>query len=1324
VVPVDDEDVATAAVAAPPEDCASVAPIGDGEGPEGVLESPGEKDCFAFAGEAGDRITAFVDNRTTGAGWESQLVGVRLLAPDGAEVARHYPGGCCRPHAALEEQELPEDGTYTLVVEGQGATTGPYKLAFFKPPYRTTPIADGEGVERELALPGEAHGFTFEGKAGDRITAFVDNRTTGPGWESQLVGVRLVGPGGAEVARHYPGGCCRPHAALEEQELPEDGTYTLVVKGQGATTGPYKLAFFEPPYRTTVITEGKAVERELVLPGEAHGFTFDGEAGERITAFVDNRTTGAGWESQLVGVRLLAPDGAEVARHYPGGCCRPNAALEEQELPADGPYTLVVEGEGATTGPYVLVFSLLSMKSPPGETEEASIRQEVADWVPIADGEIVQRELVLPGEAHGYTFEGEAGERITVFVANHTTGGNRELSLRLLGPDGGEVASRWGTRGGNVALRDRELPDDGAHTLVIEGRGDATGRYTLTFFKPSYRTTAIADGAEVEAALALPGEAHGYGFDGAAGERITAFVDNRMAGTRRVRVRLLGPHGTEVASARSNPGDDVVLKERVLPEGGAYTLVIVGIGTATGPYTLTFFKPPYDTKPIADSEAIERQLALPGETHDYTFKGEAGERIRAFMANHTTGGNRELSLRLLGPDGAKVASARSHHGGADAALWEQVLPRDGSYTLTVDGVGDATGPYTLSFLQPAHRVVAAIEDGAPVEGELALPGEAHAYTFDGEAGEQVTAFLDNRTTSGTTRIGVRLLGPDGAEVASARSHYGGADTALWDQALPEDGTYTLVVEGVADATGPYILSFFKPPYRTTVIADSESVEAELALPREAHGYTFEGKAGERITAFVANHTTGGSRRLSLRLLGPDGTEGAGTSPYAGQDVALREQELARDGTYTVVVQGHGDATGPYTFTFFHPPSRATELEDAAPIEGELGLPGEAHVYLFEGSADDRVTVFVADRTTGGDRRLRLRLLEPDGAEVADTWNYAGRDVALREQELARDGTYTVVVQGGDATGSYVLSFFRPSYHTAPIVDGEEVERELALPGEAHGYTFEGKAGERITAFVANRTTGGSRRLSLRLLGPDGTEGAGTSPYAGRDVALREQELARDGTYTVVVQGRGDATGPYILGFSQQMNLLAQEPGIRLEVASWVPERTSDGWWGAVPTGGSPDERVNWSNRYDALVLPPATYDVYWVQEYAKRGRPLLLASGVEVEPGEPATIDVDTGIRLEVAGWVPTRSGHGWWGAVPAGAGPDERVNWSNRYDALVLPPGTYDVYWVQEYAKRGRPLLLASGVEVEPGAPATVGVDTGVAKGGPPPSLDSPHWP
>ena len=175
--------------------------------------------------------------------------------------------------------------------------------------------------------------------------------------------------------------------------------------------------------------------------------------------------------------------------------------------------------------------------------------------------------------------------------------------------------------------------------------------------------------------------------------------------------------------------------------------------------------------------------------------------------------------------------------------------------------------------------------------------------------------------------------------------------------------------------------------------------------------------------------------------------------------------------------------------------------------------------------------------------------------------------------------------------------------------------------------------------------------------------------------------------------------------------LPADSGVQLQTASWVPARDKDnGWWGVTAAGEQPSQRIQWSKSADALLLPPGKYDVYWVQDYDHKDHALLLHDGVQVKSGTPTIVTADSGIQLQTASWVPARDkDNGWWGVTAAGEQPSQRIHWSKSADALLLPPGKYDVYWVQDYDHKDHALLLHDGVQVKSGARTTVAADCGI---------------
>lgn len=178
-----------------------------------------------------------------------------------------------------------------------------------------------------------------------------------------------------------------------------------------------------------------------------------------------------------------------------------------------------------------------------------------------------------------------------------------------------------------------------------------------------------------------------------------------------------------------------------------------------------------------------------------------------------------------------------------------------------------------------------------------------------------------------------------------------------------------------------------------------------------------------------------------------------------------------------------------------------------------------------------------------------------------------------------------------------------------------------------------------------------------------------------------------------------------------LTILPVDSGIQLAVAPWVPPRDADYGRCALVRPGDPlNKWINETRTGDRLLAPAGVYDVYWVQDFETRDRPLLLASKVEVKAGLHAQVPINTGVALNVAPWVPKRDAdYGWFSIVPSGGSPDKWLNGTRTGDRLLAPAGVYDIYWVQDYATRDRPLRLASKLEVKAGEKATVNATSGI---------------
>ncbi len=210
--------------------------------------------------------------------------------------------------------------------------------------------------------------------------------------------------------------------------------------------------------------------RGAVAPSLAEIWLFEGRAGQRVT--ISLREDNSGLDPILI---LVGPDGTEL-QYDDDGWGYPNAIIQDYRLPLDGTYTITALGFGSSSGAYALTLTDLELTTPTAAPTSTSPPQVVQQ--PITPGETVSGEI-LPGGRDLWSFEGAAGQRITITMREDDSG--LDAVLILVGPDGAELRyDDDGWYGFNAIIQDYRLPLDGTYTITALGFGDSAGAYLLT----------------------------------------------------------------------------------------------------------------------------------------------------------------------------------------------------------------------------------------------------------------------------------------------------------------------------------------------------------------------------------------------------------------------------------------------------------------------------------------------------------------------------------------------------------------------------------------------------------------------------------------------------------------------------------------------------------------------------------------------------------------------------------------------------------------------------------------------------------------------------
>ncbi len=451
----------------------------------------GQVHRFTFQGEAGLAVTIDME-AGPGSDLDSYL---ELLAPDGSTLATNDDGGgdaSNRLDSRISNFVLPASGEYTIVARAyRNRTAGSYSLQVAlgtpapatptPPPAPTSapgggPIAVGEALSGTIDEPGQVDVWTFEAEAGDIVT--IDLRVVSGLLDPYLA---LVGPdGGTLVVDDDSGGGL--NARIANFILPQSGEYAIHVSGLADMLGEYDLALSagQPPSPTpappTAGPSPTPFERtielgqtlESTIPPQSGGDHYRFRVEEPVV--VDVLVQAAGADDNLF-LNLFGPEGLSRSLiDYSSTSSLiflPNVVLRQR-----GDYSFRVLN--FDDHPITYTFTLEPSRTLNGAGGEIAYNQGVSG------------ELLFSGQEDLWTFEGRAGDVVTLIMH----GINMRSTLTLLHPDGSELI-QVGERGNasNVRIDSYTLPDDGVYTIVAgSSRGGGSGPYRLQLFLERART--------------------------------------------------------------------------------------------------------------------------------------------------------------------------------------------------------------------------------------------------------------------------------------------------------------------------------------------------------------------------------------------------------------------------------------------------------------------------------------------------------------------------------------------------------------------------------------------------------------------------------------------------------------------------------------------------------------------------------------------------------------------------------------------------------------------------------------------------------------------
>ncbi len=1154
-----------------------------GEPVEGILNNDVYRQFWRFEATAG----AVVDIRMQAISGDLDPY-LSLLSPLG-DVLRANDSASGGLDAGILAYQLPFSGEYRIIARrvgdnnGRGGrTSGGYRLTLdLRSPTtaeQNTLINVGRTVEGRLTdeQPRAVYRLELGGALALRLDLDGANR---------LASVRLFTTSGALI-RQYQG--LSPFDV--GLSLPSSGATLIEVSAPSyeERAADFALTVYRLEARPDLpdtLQYGKLRRAET---SQTLRWFFIGEAGDIVQLDVQPDTFGGALD---VDVTVGTPNELPLFRGLLG------VGLQQVfTLPASGAYSIELRAATPQTFSYSVLLRQLGANALPFDRfAVARDRGALIFNTPISGS--------LPrGEIESRWLDAAADQVITVRAAPRSSADS--LGVAVLNPAGKLIAAQVSRAERGAVLQNVLLPEDGRYRVVIfelalQTAQEAPIEYTLR--------VEDADGGTLQPITPVKGivtRANGlavWELSAAAGALINVQLDNLTPIAWQPSLFIIDPSGVVIASASgetsrtqsltifgANATSDgtyrVVVGGRVTGNFATYRLVsstqqpfaealpqllraepLSGIG-APDRYAPTPTPPPVRLSVSALINPLVNPAELPADQivalpFNTTVRGEipSGALVQAWRIN--SGSDVVIQLRATALEGSvaprltlwdrngRVIGEQFNTQGVVSFFTYRIL-QGGTYTVVVN-MGLSGGRYLLTLdSQPLAVGALRMTDGTPlgygqtISGELQSSVEADIYFFLGTLNDVINVQAVRAT--GRLAPAVRLLGPNGREIAADSPSDGRYYAQLTGIRLPDSGLYTLIVSNLNRSErieGRYTLSLgLLSGTRLQsrgggVIAEGE-VRAGLLLAGDNEDtWLFRARRGQRVSFAVFGAELPSPAPLSLQLLDTSGQIFAAQNRVLAQSTArLEDVLLPEDGVYRVRVIGGTQQQGVYRLQWLPSDERANGvLGYGQTVSGSLTAARNFETWVFSGSAGDVVSValrYVRGTPFNGSFQLRAANGVPL-ATVADLDGGGGRADVL----LPFSGSYSIVVANPasdfQGAGIYALSLSLTESSARALGGvlryGQEAVSTLYPDDPEDTWVFAARVGDRVRVTVQALDSFLMPRLELRSATDEVLAAALSEPLPlptariGGD-GLNDFVIPSDGAYALTVRGMPTDSG--------------------------------------------------------------------------------------------------------------------------------------------------------------------------------------------------------
>jgi YD repeat-containing protein len=763
---------------------------------KGALQ-PGQFQTYQFNGKAGDAVSL----RLTSLPGNDPAASVALIGFDSANKLQMVQGNALFSSfqgGRAISYKLTSDGQQTFVIaETQGTRNLNYAINMidFNGSCNEVSAGCGTAADGSISTSLGVNLYSVPANKGDvfQMKLLV---TDSSGGLQPLI--QAFDPQGNPITS--PGTACSSDSSRMLCTIPADGTYTFLVGDNvGTGTGKYSTSIWRlnKPCNAQALSCGAATSGQITGPLRISSYSVDAQAGD------------------VYMLRLLRGNasGSFVPKVE---VYQPVTGLQAQSLRATdiagitftasvaGTYNLIAfdDSDGTQSGAYTVSATRLN--------------RPCDGSVALGCGFLAPGSINQPLQTGMYSYPTNAGDAFTVRLVD--TAGSLSTALQVYSPNGSQVAAAPGTTKGVDVVNS----PGGAYTILVtdQSRTPQQGTFALEAFNTRGGCGANpAQGQSVSGLISGPVPFNSYVLSGSPGDALLVRSASFTPGFA-ANVDLYDPNGRRLGSGTSS------VAPPALTAGGAYTAIVgAAAARATGSYAFSWqlLNNPV-AAPLQCGQTVSAPLSAASQFWYYAVNAADGDLLKFLLTRQPATLNAQVELfdqrgtRLVGSTGDIVRKVTA-----------------GNYLLLVSPASSSaeSGGFGLSLQRPNNPCsAAALSCGQTVLQQAPVPGELDAFTFSGNAGDQISITVTPR--QGNYTPVTELYDQASTNNVSIPPSPQGATL---NATLSSTSQYTLTVHDRTGNTGSYRVGLQRT---NNACAENDTVKPVITLKRPTGGDVIAG----------------------------------------------------------------------------------------------------------------------------------------------------------------------------------------------------------------------------------------------------------------------------------------------------------------------------------------------------------------------------------------------------------------------------------------------------------------------------------------------------